>query len=99
MTTANIVLPTEAVKILFDNLEPNEKRILVLYRDNLESSFTQEDVKKIASLSTNDARVSLYKLEAVLFIIRNIKGRGNSYVLSENGKRIIRTITNQPSKG
>lgn len=82
-------LPNDAIKILFDNLGPNEKRILLLYKQNLESSFTQEDIKRLVQLSTNDARVALYKLEAVLFIDRHTKGRGNAYVLSENGKKIV----------
>jgi predicted transcriptional regulator len=88
--TANGILPIEAIKILLDNLDNDEKKILSLYRENIDISFTQEDIKSKANLSTNNARVALYKLEAVLFINRNIKGRGNAYFLTENGKKIIK---------
>lgn len=88
----NNKLPNESLKILFENLDRNEKVILSLYVENKDVSFTQEEIKSKAALSTNDARVSLYKLEAVLFLNRSIKGRGNAYSLTENGKTIITSI-------
>ena len=89
---SNKVLPNDAIKILFENLAENEKKILLLYKSNVESIYTQEDVKRNAFLSTNDARVSLYKLEATLFIDRETKGRGNAYKLSDNGKKVLGSI-------
>lgn len=85
-------LPNDALKVLFQNLSENELKVLLLYKDNLEGAFTQEDIKSKALLSTNDARVSLYKLEAILFIDNKLKGRGNNYMLNDNGKKIIKNL-------